>query len=53
MTKIVSFFDGDKRLETLYEAIETVIYERGKGIPIASIFGILELLKIGILEAQE
>jgi len=46
----IKLFEGDKRLETLYEAIEAVVYERGKGLPIPAILGTLELVKQGIFE---
>jgi hypothetical protein len=46
-------FEGDQRLETLLQALKEEIYERGEGIPVPAIVGVLELLKLEIIEEQK
>jgi len=41
---------GDLRAATLLESLEDVIYERGKGMPIPTIIGVLEILKIDLMK---
>ncbi len=50
MSNVAKLFEGDKRCQALLEALEKTCYERGAGIPIPSILGILELLKTKIIE---
>jgi len=51
--KPVNLFQGDQRLGNLTKAIQDIIYERGQGIPIPAILGVLELVKIGIYESSK
>ena len=51
--KVNKLFEGDPRCEQLLNALEELIYERGGGVPIPLIIGVLELLKLKILEDQK
>jgi hypothetical protein len=42
-------FNGEKRYETILDAILEIVYERGEGLPIPTIIGILELCKCQII----
>lgn len=42
---IEQLFIGDPRCEVLLDALREVMYERGKGLPIPSVLGVLEILK--------
>lgn len=48
MTNVEHLFDGDMRCETLLQAVKALIYERGVGIPVPTIIGILEILKLDL-----
>ena len=48
-----SLYEGDQRMETLLQALKKEIYERCAGIPIPSIVGVLEILKLEILDEQK
>lgn len=52
MSKTVKLYNGDKRCATLLAALEEVIYERGADLPMVSVIGVLELLKISVLKDQ-
>ncbi len=53
MTKNVHILtSGEKKCSTLLDALEDVVYERGVGMPIASILGTIELLKDLIKEKE-
>ncbi len=51
--KIEKLFEGEKRCETLLDAILEVIYERGEGLPIPQIIGVIELCKHSIIKKVE
>lgn len=48
MPVAVLFNGGDPRLAALLEAILAVTYERGNDIPVPSILGVLDLVKLEI-----
>mgnify|MGYP001809780850 CR=1 FL=1 len=47
--KVISLHYGDKRCATLFEALHDVLHERGEGIPVPAIVGVLELLKVQVI----
>ncbi|UMO76008.1 hypothetical protein [Planktothrix phage Pra-JY27] len=47
------FGGADMRCETLLQALKSLIYERGAGLPIPSIIGTLRILEHEILKEQE
>lgn len=49
-SNILPLFEGDKRCAALLTALEETLYERGKGIPLPSVLGVIDLLKISMLE---
>lgn len=50
---IVNLFGGaDLRCEELRKAIKEAIYERGMGMPIPSIIGVIEIVKNEIYQEQ-
>lgn len=53
MTKTINLFDGDMRCETLLSALLDLIYERGNGLPMPSVIGVIELLKLELIKNQE
>ena len=42
---VEKLFIGDPRCEALLEAVLSVLYERGDGMPIPAVLGVLELAK--------
>ena len=52
MSNVEKLFDGDQRAGTLVTALEDVIYERGQGVPISTIVGVLDILKFKFLNEQ-
>ena len=52
MSNVEKLFDGDQRAGTLVIALEDVIYERAQGLPIATIVGVLDILKFKFLNEQ-
>lgn len=50
--KIIRLFEGDMRCQNLLDSLEDLVYERAKGMSIPAIIGIIELLKIRIIEAH-
>ena len=53
MASVELLFEGDKRCEALLGAIKSTVYERGLGLPLPSVVGVLELAKIEILKEQD
>jgi hypothetical protein len=51
--KVINLFDGDQRYEVLLQSLESTLYERGEGLPIPAIIGVLEILKKKLLEENE
>jgi hypothetical protein len=50
---VINAFGGaDQRCETLFQALRTVVYERGAGIPIPSVIGVLRLLEHRIIQEE-
>lgn len=48
--EVVSLFAGaDPRCQILIDALHTVVHERGRGLPIPSILGVLRLLEHTII----
>lgn len=47
---VTKLFEGDQRCESLLDAVLATLYERGKGLPIPSVLGVLELAKQQIIE---
>jgi hypothetical protein len=53
-TTVVTAFGGaDPRCETLFQALRLLVYERGAGIPIPSVIGVLRLLEHKIIQEEE
>jgi hypothetical protein len=52
MTDIVKLYIGDKKAETLLDAVLDTVYERGDGMPIPTILGVLDLVKIHIINTE-
>lgn len=53
-TTVFNIFGGaDPRCETLFQALRALVYERGRGIPIPSVIGVLRLLEHKIIQEQE
>lgn len=48
--KVMKLFSGDQRLETLFDAVMETLYERGKGLPLPSVLGVLDLVRDQIKE---
>lgn len=46
------FGGADLRCEELRKIIKNIVYERGNGIPVPSIIGVLEIIKLEIYEEQ-
>lgn len=49
---IIKLFEGDQRYESLLQSLETTLYERGEGLPIPVILGVLEILKAKIMDVH-
>lgn len=53
MTAVKLFSDGgDMRCQNLLIALKDIVYERGKGLPVPSIIGTIEILKLDIIKEQ-
>jgi len=46
---VIPLFDGEKRLAVLFGALHDVLVERGEGVPVPAIVGVLELLKVQVI----
>jgi len=54
MNKVAQLHECDQRFETLVDAIKDLLYDRGEGLPVSGIVGVLEIAKLDILkEAME
>lgn len=51
-TNVIKFASGDLRIENLMQALEDVVYERGKDLQFATIIGTIDMLKLQLLENQ-
>jgi hypothetical protein len=53
--KIESLYYGDKRLDTLADAITDMIFDRvgGQDVPLVAVIGVLEQIKLNLLLAYE
>ena len=52
-TAVIHAFGGaDPRCETLLHALKAMVYERGSGIPVPSIIGVIRLLEFEIMKEQ-
>lgn len=49
---VESLHGGDERMESLLQALKAEIYERSEGVPVPSIIGVLEILKLEIIKEQ-
>lgn len=49
---IILFGGADPRCEALLHAIKDIIYERGSGLPIPSILGVLRIIEHEIVREQ-
>jgi hypothetical protein len=49
---IENLYEGDERMESLLQALKAEIYDRTEGVPIPSIIGVLEILKLEIIKEQ-
>lgn len=47
--KVEPLFIGDMRCDTLFKAVREVLYERGNGLPVPSVLGVLDLLKHDVI----
>lgn len=52
-SKIKHLHEGDPRCQTLLDALAEVLYERGKGLPLPSILGVLHLLEHEVIKNAE
>lgn len=52
MTKVLQLHDGDLRCQALIDALEEVVLDRGRGMPIPSILGVLRLLEHQIISSE-
>lgn len=50
MSNVTNLYTGDKRLESLHSAIIALVYERGDGLPLPAVLGVLRLVEIDLLE---
>lgn len=51
--KVVRLYEHeDPRVIALANAIEDIIYERGKEMPVATVLGTLEIVKLNIWQDQ-
>jgi hypothetical protein len=50
---VTKLHEGDPRCEALLQALKKEIYARCQGMPVPSIIGTLEILKLDILEEQK
>lgn len=48
--KVESLYDGDKRVDTLLNAIDQLIHDRSEDMPVVAIVGMLELLKLRYMD---
>jgi len=46
---VIPLFESDKRLNVLFQALHDVLHERGEGMTVPSIVGVLELLKVQVI----
>lgn len=54
MSNVIELYTGDKRLESLHLAIIALIYERGDGLPLPAVIGVIRLVELDILaDAKE
>lgn len=53
MSNIQRLFEGDPRCEIIVEHVIDLLYERARGMPIPSIIGVLELVKLQIIKEAE
>lgn len=53
MSAVTLFGGADPRCEALLQAIKALVYERGAGLPVPSILGVLRILEHEILREQE
>ena len=51
--KIVNIGAPDNRMNTIHEDVYNFIMDRAEGLPIASVIGMLELLKYEIIESSD
>ena len=47
---VENLFQGDERCETLCQEVLKVVYERGEGLPLPSVIGVLEIVKKEIMD---
>lgn len=53
MSNVIKFTESDLRIKNLMQALEDVIYERGRGLQFATIIGTIDLLKLQLLDNQK
>ncbi len=46
----IKLFEGDMRLQTLYDAVAEVLYERSRDLPLLATLGVLRLLEYELIE---
>lgn len=49
---VVKLYQGDERAGALYDAILSVIEERGQEMPFVTVVGILEMVKMNLNQMQ-
>lgn len=49
-SKIMQLSNGNALCQTLLDTLAEILYERGKGLPLTSTLGVLELLKYEVIE---
>lgn len=50
MTEPIKLHSQDPRHQVLFDALAAVAYERGHGLPVSTVIGIIEMLKIEIIK---
>lgn len=49
MTNVIKLFNGDVKASRLYDDLEKTLFESGNGLSIPVILGVIELLKIAVV----
>jgi hypothetical protein len=49
----VALFKGDPRCQTLCDALLDLIYERGRGLPLPLILGVLRLVEHSLIDEHK
>lgn len=47
--RVIPLFEGDQRCQRLLETVLEVIYERGKGLPLPAVLGVVRLVEYQLI----